>query len=53
LGLSLVAAVVRLHGARVELVDNAPGLKVEIRFPAVDATRRDNGKLAEVGGAKK
>jgi len=53
LGLSLVAAVVRLHGARVELVDNAPGLKVEIRFPAVDTTRRDNGKLAEVGGAKK
>jgi len=34
LGLSLVAAVARLHGARIKLVDNAPGLKVELRLPA-------------------
>jgi signal transduction histidine kinase len=33
LGLSLVAAVARLHGAGVEIVDNAPGLKFRIRFP--------------------
>jgi len=33
LGLSLVAAVARLHGARIRLVDNAPGLRVELRFP--------------------
>jgi len=32
LGLSLVAAVARLHGARIELLDNAPGLVVRIRF---------------------
>jgi signal transduction histidine kinase len=32
LGLSLVAAVARLHDARVELSDNAPGLKVEMRL---------------------
>jgi signal transduction histidine kinase len=32
LGLSLVAAVARLHGARVEMSDNAPGLKVELCF---------------------
>jgi signal transduction histidine kinase len=35
LGLSLVAAVAKLHGARLQLGDNAPGLKVELRFPAV------------------
>ncbi|MGH6834986.1 MAG: ATP-binding protein [Methylocella sp.] len=34
LGLSLVAAVARLHGARIEMVDNAPGLKIQLRFPA-------------------
>lgn len=32
LGLSLVAAVARLHGARMRLSDNAPGLKVELFF---------------------
>jgi signal transduction histidine kinase len=32
LGLSLVAAVMRLHGAAVELLDNAPGLKVKCSF---------------------
>jgi len=32
LGLSLVAAVVKLHGARLGLGDNAPGLVVTIRF---------------------
>jgi signal transduction histidine kinase len=33
LGLSLVAAVARLHNARLILDDNAPGLKAIIRFP--------------------
>lgn len=32
LGLSLVAAVMRLHRGTVELSDNAPGLKVTCRF---------------------
>ena len=32
LGLSLVAAVARLHGARIEMCDNAPGLKVKLSF---------------------
>ncbi|MBS0253330.1 MAG: HAMP domain-containing histidine kinase [Proteobacteria bacterium] len=35
LGLSLVAAIVDLHGARVTLSDNEPGLIVEISFPSV------------------
>lgn len=34
LGLSLVAAVARLHGARIEMTDNAPGLKLQLRFPS-------------------
>ncbi len=34
LGLSLVAAVVRLHGGSLRLGDNDPGLRVELRFPA-------------------
>ena len=37
LGLSLVAAVARLHGADVELEDNAPGLRVRLRFPPAPA----------------
>jgi len=32
LGLSLVAAVARLHGARIELLPNTPGLKVKLWF---------------------
>jgi signal transduction histidine kinase len=32
LGLSLVAAVARLHGARIEMVDNAPGVQFKLRF---------------------
>jgi signal transduction histidine kinase len=34
LGLSLVAAVARLHEASINLIDNAPGLKIELRFPS-------------------
>jgi signal transduction histidine kinase len=34
LGLSLVAAVARLHQAKLTLQDNAPGLRVVIEFPA-------------------
>src|SRR6266480_1540466 len=33
LGLSLVAAVARLHGARIEMMDNRPGLKFRLRVP--------------------
>ena len=34
LGLSLVAAIVRLHRGRLQLQDNAPGLKVVVELPA-------------------
>jgi signal transduction histidine kinase len=33
LGLSLVAAVANLHGARIVMADNSPGLKIELHFP--------------------
>lgn len=38
LGLSLVAAVARMHGGAVRLEDNAPGLRVVLSLPA-DAPR--------------
>lgn len=34
LGLSLVAAVAKLHDVRLDLADNAPGLKVTLSFPS-------------------
>ena len=43
LGLSLVAAVVRLHDARITLADNKPGLKIELHFLLTEIAR---GKLA-------
>ena len=33
LGLSLVAAVAKLHGATLELTDNSPGLWVNLTIP--------------------
>lgn len=33
LGLSLVAAIAHLHEASIELLDNAPGLRVRLKFP--------------------
>ncbi len=41
LGLSLVAAVARLHGARIEMLDNAPGLQFRLHFPRVAAAGAD------------
>jgi signal transduction histidine kinase len=52
LGLSLVAAVARLHGARIEMFDNAPGLRVELHFPlAVENAERERGEGIETGSA--
>lgn len=37
LGLPLVEAVAKLHDGAVELADNAPGLRVELRLPGLTA----------------
>jgi signal transduction histidine kinase len=39
LGLTLVAAVARLHSASIDLTDNRPGLKVTVSFPNVTISR--------------
>ena len=46
LGLSLVAAIARLHGASIEMLDNAPGLKIRLVF------RRAPAASAELQGTK-
>lgn len=38
LGLSLVAAIAALHAIRIELADNAPGLRITLRFPSSATT---------------
>jgi signal transduction histidine kinase len=51
LGLSLVAAVARLHGARMEMVDNAPGLRFRLQFPAAQDGVGARGEEAGAAGA--
>jgi len=48
LGLSLAAAVARLHGAELKLGDNGPGLVVHCELPAA-ARRESPGGVAQVG----
>ncbi len=43
LGLAMAAAIADLHGASVAALDNAPGLRVEVRFPVAEM-RRHIGK---------
>jgi signal transduction histidine kinase len=38
LGLSIVDVVSHVHGATLHLLDNRPGLRVEVRFPEVRST---------------
>jgi signal transduction histidine kinase len=40
LGLSLVSAVARLHGARIEMFDNSPGLQFKLWFSAPGTQRQ-------------
>lgn len=47
LGLSLVKAVAQLHGAGIALLDNEPGLKVELSFPALSAVSQPGFGAAE------
>jgi signal transduction histidine kinase len=45
LGLSLVSAVAKLHGARLRLEDNAPGLRVTLSFDERQITRQDGSAV--------
>jgi signal transduction histidine kinase len=49
LGLSLVAAIARLHEARLTLEDNAPGLRVVVQFRA--ARPEDSQERSATSGA--
>src|SRR5262249_26429250 len=42
LGLSLVAAVARLHGAQIKMLNNAPGLTIELCFPTSAGSGAEN-----------
>jgi signal transduction histidine kinase len=46
LGLSLVEAVARLHGAHIALADNAPGLKFEMQFPATPMGKEPSARIS-------
>jgi len=48
LGLSLVAAVARLHRARLTLEDARPGLKVSLVFPAETGGKSDRREAAGI-----
>ncbi len=39
LGLSLVVSVAKLHGGTLDLADNAPGLRAQLRLPRATAAR--------------
>jgi signal transduction histidine kinase len=47
LGLSLVSAVARLHGARIELDDNAPGLRFRLLFASAAGSDAANEPPAD------
>ncbi|PTW51269.1 HAMP domain-containing sensor histidine kinase [Rhodovulum kholense] len=47
LGLSLVAAIASLHGARLTLEDNAPGLRVRLAFPQAGGRVTGNSTPAQ------
>jgi len=49
LGLSLVQAVVQLHGVELALVDATPGLAVELKFPALAAAGAKPGIRSDAG----
>ncbi len=49
LGLALVAAVARMHGAEILLSDNAPGLRAMLRFPAAPITLPPPGSAVASG----
>ena len=52
LGLSLVAAVARLHGGRLRLEDNAPGLRVVLALPSGSEAAANGVPAQEQAGSE-
>ncbi len=52
LGLSLVAAAAQLHGGRLALEDNAPGLRAVLILPVTPEPRVSAGAAAPASGAR-
>ncbi|HEY8580009.1 MAG TPA: ATP-binding protein [Beijerinckiaceae bacterium] len=50
LGLSLAAAVARLHNGQIRIEDNAPGLRVVIAMPAVQGEPQEAGRPDDATG---
>ena len=48
MGLSIVAAIARQHGIRMSLLDNLPGLRVRLQFPADPVPAPDTPQRAPV-----
>jgi signal transduction histidine kinase len=48
LGLSLVAAVAKLHRGQLALEDNAPGLRASLRLPPVEPPRIEHAARLSV-----
>lgn len=44
LGLSMVTAIINLHGGEIKLMDNQPGLRIELHFPNVETFQREYGR---------
>jgi signal transduction histidine kinase len=49
LGLSLVAAVANIHGAKIEMSDNSPGLRVQLSFPVSAYALFDASRQVSMG----
>jgi signal transduction histidine kinase len=51
LGLALVAAIARLHGARITLADTRPGLQVRVALPAARSQSLGNPNVSDRMGS--
>ena len=52
LGLALVKAIADIHGAEIEILSNAPGTRVRIRFPRSDGQDARPPAVTRASGAR-
>lgn len=53
LGLSMVNAIMNLHGGKIQLLDNHPGLRIELQFPDVDTFKQQYTQASKTKEQKK